>query len=129
MTYKSLVFVPFIVLAACGTPQERCINGANSEVTSIDRLITTTRGNIDRGYAVAEVDDVRVVSTICNGRNEDGTTYTYRCQETERFTREVPVSISVAEERIKLTELMNRRDAAARTAQAAAQQCVAMHPE
>ncbi|SMX43383.1 hypothetical protein [Octadecabacter ascidiaceicola] len=129
MTYKTLFLVPLIALAACGTPREQCINNANRPVAAIDRQIAVARGNIQRGYALAEVEDVRIVRTVCERDNPDGTVSRYPCSETERFTREVPVSISVAEERVKLAELQERRAAAVRNAQAAAQQCIATHPE
>ncbi|HCP80814.1 MAG TPA: hypothetical protein DIT67_04200 [Octadecabacter sp.] len=129
MTYKTLILAPLIALAACGTPREQCISGANRPVAAIDRQIAVARGNIQRGYALAEVEDMRVVRTVCERDNPDGTVSRYPCSETERFTREVPVAISVAQERIKLEELQERRVSAVRNAQADAQQCIAIHPE
>jgi len=52
MTRSSLLLIPLIALAACSTPRERCIAGANRPVATLDRLITTTRGNIERGFAL-----------------------------------------------------------------------------
>ncbi|MCF2904812.1 hypothetical protein L0666_07420 [Octadecabacter sp. CECT 8868] len=129
MFYKTLVFVPLIVLAACGTPRERCIAGANRPVATLDRLIATTRGNIERGYALVEVEDVRVLRRTCEDVREDGTRFRYRCDETETFTRQEPVSIDIANERRKLAQFTERRAAAVQQAQATTQQCIAVHPE
>jgi len=125
----SLILLPLLTVAACSTPRERCIAGANRPVATLDRLITTTQGNVDRGYALAEVQDVRVLRTTCEGTNEDGSTFRFPCEETETFTRREPVSINVADERTKLAQLRTRRDQAVRDARAATQQCVAVHPE
>lgn len=129
MTYKTLIFVPLIALAACSTPRERCISGANRPVATLDHLIQTTRANIERGFAVFEVQDVRVLRSTCEGTNADGSTFRFPCEETETFTRNEPVAINVAEERTKLAQLQDRRTRAIRDAQARTQQCVAVHRE
>lgn len=118
-----------MVLAACSTPREQCISGANRPIATLDRLIATTQGNVNRGFALAEVQDVRVLRSTCEGTNSDGSTFRFRCEETETFTRRVPVTINIAEERIKLSQLQERRAQSARAAQAQVQQCIAVHPE
>lgn len=129
MTYRSLIFIPLIALAACGTPRERCISGANRPVATLDQLINTTRGNIERGFALVEVQDVRVLRSTCQGTNADGSTFRFPCEETETFTRREPVAIDIGNERTKLAQLQDRRLRAVRDAQAVTQQCIAVHPE
>ena len=129
MTKPTLLLLSLIALAACSSPRERCIGGANRPVATLDGLISVTRGNISRGYALAEVQDVRVLRATCEGTNADGSTFRFPCEETETFTRQEPVTINIAEERTKLAQLVERREAAARNAQAQVQQCVAVHPE
>lgn len=127
---KTLLIVPLLgILAACATPREACINDARRQVALLDQQIATTQGNISRGYAIATVQDVRVVNDVCQGTNEDGSTFSFPCQKTRVFDRQEPVAINVAEERAKLADLQSRRAAAERTAQATIQQCVATHPE
>lgn len=121
--------LPVLTLAACVSPRDQCIGAANRPVATLDRLITTTQGNINRGYALVEVQDVRVLRTQCRGTNEDGSTFIFPCEETETFTRQEPVSINIAEERTKLAQLQERRAVALRDAQARTQQCFAAHPE
>ena len=85
-------------------------------------------GNVARGYALVEVQDVRVLRSRCQGTNEDGTKFRFPCEETETFTRQEPVSINIAEERIKLDQLNERRAQTARAANAQIQQCLVLHP-
>lgn len=127
---KPILYVlPLVALAACATPREACINDAQRQVNLLNQQIATTQGNIDRGYALAEVQDIRAVTTTCKGTNEDGSTFTFPCQETQTYTREEPVAINVADERAKLADLVQRRDAAAIATNERIQQCIAMHPE
>lgn len=129
MTRSPLLLLPLLALAACSTPREQCISASNRPVAQLDRLMSVARGNISRGYALAEVQDVRVLRASCEGTNEDGSTFRFPCEETETTTRQEPVAINVAEERIKLIQLENRRVQSARAAQARIQQCIAVHPE
>lgn len=121
--------MPLVLLAACASPRDRCINDARQQVTLLDRQIQTTQGNIDRGYALATVQDVRTVTETCTGKNSDGTSFTFPCQKTQTFDRQEPVAINVAEERSKLADLKQRRSAAADQVNDRIQQCIAIHPE
>ncbi len=124
-----LFLVPLVALTACATPREQCISGANREVATLDRLIAETQGNISRGYGIFETEDVRVLRRTCEDEREDGTTFRYRCDKTETFTRREPVTLNIAEERVKLRQLQDRRAIASTQAQARIQQCIAVHPE
>ena len=121
--------IPLLALTACATPREACIYDANRPVNTLDQLINETRGNISRGFGLVEVQDVRVLRTSCQGTNADGSTFSFPCEETETFTRTEPVTLNIAEERVKLAQLEDRRAEAARIAQAQVQQCIAIHPE
>lgn len=129
MMRTPFILIPLMAIAACSSPREQCISGANRPVATLDRLIATTQGNIDRGFGLAEVQDVRVLRSTCEGTNEDGSTFRFPCEETETFTRQVPVTLNIAEERLKLAQLQESRAEAQRTAEARIQQCVAIHPE
>lgn len=123
------MILPLLALAACATPREACINDAQRQVTLLDTQIATAQGNISRGYALATVQDVRTVRSSCTGTNQDGSTFTFPCDQTRTFERQEPVAINVAEERAKLRDLTQRRETAARDTQARIQQCIAIHPE
>lgn len=126
---KTLILLPLLAIAACSTPREQCISNANGQLRTLDRLIDVASGNVQRGFALAEVQDVRVLRTTCQGTNEDGSTFRFPCEETETFTRREPVSINIVEERVKLAQLQDQRDSAARDVAARTQQCIAIHPE
>lgn len=117
------------LLAACATPRERCVNSASAELRTLDRLIAETRGNLERGYALQEVQEVRVIRTTCTGKNEDGTTFTFPCEETDTFTRDVPVAIDLTAEQAKLDSLLARRVEEANRVALLIDQCIATYPE
>ena len=129
MTRLPLILIPILALTACASPRERCLSAANRPVATLDGLIRQTEGNIQRGFALVEVQDVRVLRTTCDGTNADGSTFTFSCEETETFTRQEPVAINIAEERVKLAQLRDRRAAALREAQARSQQCLSLPDE
>ena len=129
MTRATLILIPVLALTACASPRERCLSAANRPVATLDGLIRQTQGNIDRGFAVAEVQDVRVLRRSCEGTNADGSTFTFPCEETETFTRREPVAINIAEERVKLAQLRDRRATALREAQARSQQSLSLPDE
>jgi hypothetical protein len=126
---KILVLLPLLALVACATPREACINDATRELRTVDQLIAQTQGNINRGYAIAEVQDVRTIRTRCTGTNPDGTTFTFPCQQTETVDRQQPVTIDIAAERAKLAQLRQQKTALERQSQATVQACIAAHPE
>jgi hypothetical protein len=110
MMKKTLILLPLLAIAACSTPREQCISNANGQLRTLDRLIDVASGNVQRGFALAEVQDVRVLRTTCQGTNEDGSTFRFSCEETETFTRREPVSINIVEERVKLAQWLRERN-------------------
>lgn len=118
-----------LAIFACSTPREQCINLSNRPVAQLDRLISTALVNFSRGYALVEVQDVRILRASCEGTNENESTIRFPSEETETATRQASVAINVVEERTKLIELEKRRDQSVRKAQSNIQQCVAIHPE
>ena len=129
MMKKSLLLLPLLALTACATPREQCISDVTRNVATLDRLIAVTRGNLDRGFAIDKVQDVRVIRQTCTRRASDGTRYRVRCDRTATFNRNVPRTINLDEERIKLRQLEQRRQSAGRDVQQGINQCIAIHPE
>ena len=72
---------------------------------------------------------MRVVQTTCAGTNEDGSTFTFACEETRTVEREVPVAIDLNAEQAKLDSLLERQSQLRSSTDAAIQQCVRVHPE
>jgi hypothetical protein len=123
----SLLIIP-ILLTACATPREACLADATKEVRVLDQLITVTRGNLARGFALESRQVVKTRRTFCTGRNEDGTTFRFRCDETDTVTRQFPVAIDLNAERAKLTSLEERQQQNRINSQAGIAQCEAQFP-
>ena len=124
-----LVVLPLLVLTACATPREQCIDQATRDTKIMSSLITETRANLARGFAIEERQEVRTVSSICQGSNEDGSTFSFRCDETETFTVRVPVAIDLNAEAAKLASLEERFAQSQAVSNQAVAQCIAIHPE
>ncbi|MCG3266964.1 hypothetical protein [Yoonia sp. I 8.24] len=126
---RALFILPLIALTACATPREQCINDANREVRVLTHLVNETRGNLARGYAIAESTDVRTLVRTCRGRDANDEIFTYPCNETETFTTTRPVSIDLDAEQVKLAQLERRLSQAQANANTSISQCIAIHPE
>lgn len=124
----ALLLVP-LLLTACATPREACLDEVNREVRVLDALIGETRANLSRGFALEERQEIRTRRTFCTGKNEDGSTFRFRCEETDTVTRNVPVAIDLNAERAKLTSLEQRQMQNISNAQAGIAQCIARFPE
>jgi hypothetical protein len=125
----ALIIFPILALAACATPRETCISQSTRDLQIMSSLINETQGNIARGFALAERQEVRTLSRICRGRNADGSSFAFPCDETETFTRTEPVAIDLNAEQAKLNSLIARQAQMRTTTDQAVLQCIALHPE
>ncbi|MEL6640412.1 MAG: hypothetical protein AAFP98_03710 [Pseudomonadota bacterium] len=123
----TLLIIP-VILTACATPREACLAEVTREVRVLDGLIAETRANLSRGFAVEERQEVRTRNTFCTGRNDDGTTFRFRCEETDTVTRRVPIAIDLDAERAKLESLERRQAQNRVNADAGIAQCQAQFP-
>lgn len=117
-----------LLLSACATPREACIAQVTQETRVLDALIVQTRGNLERGFAIEQQEDIRTRRTFCTGQNEDGSTFRFRCDETDTVTVNVPVAIDLNAERAKLESLLQRQQQNRANAQAGIAQCPARFP-
>lgn len=127
--HRAVITLPLVVLAACATPREQCINDVTRETRIMSSLIAETEGNIARGYALEERQDVRTVMRRCEGKNEDGSTFTFMCQDTDTINTTVPVAIDLDAERAKLASLRERFTQTQSASNQGVAQCIRMHPE
>ena len=125
----ALIILPLLALAACATPREQCINDANRDLRVLTNLVAETQGNLARGYALAENQQVRTVPRTCRGRNSDGSTFRYSCNETETFTTTRPVAIDLNAEQAKMNSLISRQQQQRTASDQMVAQCIAIHPE
>lgn len=127
---RTLLILP--LLAACGTPQERCINGVTRDLRVVDRLIVTTQGNLDRGYALEEVRTSRTVWVPCptlpvpEGSEPPAPRL---CPDTVTDTDIRPRAINLRAEAETLESLKAKRVLLVRQSGPAIEQCKAQFPE
>lgn len=125
----ALIVLPLVALAACATPREQCISNVTRDAKVLSHLINETRGNLARGYALEQRQDVRTIRSTCRGRDDDGNVFRFRCDETKTFNTTVPVAIDLNAERAKLASLEERFAQTQATSNQAVAQCIAVHPE
>lgn len=125
----SLALLSALALAACETPREACISQGTRELGTIESLIRVTEGNLRRGFAVEEEQEVEVVRDTCFVELEDGTRDAVRCDRTVVREVERPVAIDLREEQAKLEGLLERRDRLLAERQARVGACTAAYPE
>ena len=129
MRQLAIALPALLVLAACATPREACVAAATREGRVVDALVAQTQGNLNRGFAIEERQEVRVRRATCEGEAEDGTTFEVSCQKTDTVTVRDAVAIDLTAERAKLESLLERQRQNQINAQSAIQQCIAVHPE
>ncbi|WP_375254701.1 hypothetical protein [Yoonia sp.] len=127
--HPTMIALPFLVLAACATPREQCIDSVTQDTRVLASLIAQSEGNLARGYAIEQRQSLRTVVGTCRGRNEDGSDFFFACDETNTITTNVPVAIDLRAEQAKLASLQQRFVAAQAASNAAVAQCIAQNPE
>jgi len=130
---RRLALLSLLILTACGTPQEQCINRNTRDLRTIQSLVNETQANITRGYAIEEYTVYIPVWQICDiqppavaGQPAPPPRY---CFEQEPQTRTRPKAIDLRAEGAKLDSLLERRDQLARAAEPLIAQCKAQYPE
>lgn len=125
---RALFLLP-LALAACATPREACINDATRELRVLSSLVSETQGNLVRGYAIGERQDIITIAETCEAVSETGEVTRFPCDRTETRTTEFPVAIDLNAERAKLDSLLERQAILNRQSQSIIQQCIAIHLE
>lgn len=120
------------LLAACASPQERCINQATKDLRAVDRLIAETEGNLQRGYALEPTTVYQNVWVPCGYAYGYGYGYGHHaggmCIEEQARITTRPKAIDLAEEKRKLDQLRGKQAELNRAAKASIQQCQASFP-
>ncbi len=129
---KRVLFLALTALVACGTPQEQCISRNTRDLRTVDRLITETKGNLDRGYALETVTRYEEFWDTCLDRvvvDGQATVQPRMCRRERSYTEQRPRAIDLAAEARKLDSLTAKRRDLARAAQPLIAQCKAEFPE
>lgn len=131
---RKFSLILLVALAACGTPQEQCINRETREIRTLQGLLAEVEGNLARGYAYESYEvpmtrwEVCGVDTITR---PDGTKIEKQrmCLEDYTVTRQRQVAIDPAEERRKAEGLRAKIKSLTPAANAAIAACKAAYPE
>jgi hypothetical protein len=129
---KRLFFLSLAGLAACGTPQEQCINRNTRDLRTVDRLIAETEGNLERGYAFETVTVYEDYWAYCpQAPVAEGQPVPppRLCLEERPVTEQRAKAIDLNAEARKLDGLQAKRRELARKAEAVIAQCKAEYPE
>lgn len=131
-TFALMLTLP-LTLAACATPQERCISRNTDEYRTVSRLLAEVEGNLSRGYAWEERQVVRTRPTQCQrvyrDRNGQDHVTTYTCWRDYVDQEHYRVPIDPAAELRKRDGLVERQDALAKRARAAVDACRTAYPD
>jgi hypothetical protein len=129
---KRLSLAALGLLAACGTPQEQCINRNTRDLRTVDRLIAETEGNLDRGFAYEEITISTPTWVYCYAppvAEGEPVSAPRLCLDDVEETVTRPKAIDLADEARKLDGLKVKRRELARAAAPAIAQCKAEYPE
>lgn len=123
---RALYLIPFLALAACATPQQQCISSASRNLSTVEKLIAQTRGNLARGFGVETKTKLVEAKQVC-GRTPNGKKIFCDIPVTEQ--ERVPVALDLKAEQAKLDSLLKRRAELLRAREARIKQCIALHPK
>ena len=122
-----------LIVASCGTPQERCISRNTREYRTIASLLAEVEGNLARGYAWEERTVTRMEWDDCGYVYRDGDGVrrfgTRSCMRNVADTERYRVPIDPAAETRKRDNLIARKKALTPPAMGAVKACKAAYPE
>lgn len=126
------------LLAACGTPQEQCIARQTRDLRILDRLITETQGNLDRGFALEQVEVFQTRWVTCappppppfvEGVPPPPPPQPRLCLDDVVETETRAKAINLTEEAQKLASMKAKRKSLAKAAEPAIAACRNAYPE
>lgn len=131
---RKLIVFAVLSLAACGTPQEQCINRETREIRHLQGMLEEIEGNLARGYAY---EDYQVPMTRWEHCGTDvitrpnGTVIEKQrmCLEDYTVTRTREVAIDPVSERRKRDGLRAKIKSLTPAANAAIRACKEAYPE
>ncbi len=129
---KPILCLPLVAaLAACATPQERCISGATHDIKVVDQLIARDRATLDRGYALETETRIHSHMYFCQELVSFGGEVgiaTSTCLEPRAETRTVPQAVDLDAVARRLDALERKRVELAEQTEAGVAACRASYP-
>lgn len=128
-----------LALAACGTPQEQCINRETRDLRVVDRLIAQLKVDIGRGYRMVDHEITVTRWVPCGlpppppppkpGMKPPPPPPPRMCLDDFTRTVQRPEAIDIVAEKRKLAQLEVKRRSLVRQAAQAVAACKAAYPE
>ena len=121
-----------LLLAACGTPQERCIREGTSDLRVLNSLIAESEATLNRGYGLVEVQTTRMSWEHCGWyppAKEGQPPQPRMCWRHVPDTETRPVSVNLEAERAKLRGMKQKQQQLQRSAAPVIAACKAQFPE
>ncbi len=118
-----------LILIACGTPQEQCIDTATRDMRVVDRLIAQSEATLARGYAIEEKTIYMPTWVNCARRHGPDTPKPRLCLKDVPQTIRSAVAVDLTAEAAKRDSLKAKRAAQAKAAATAIKACKAQFPE
>ncbi len=134
----ALALAPAALLAACATPQQRCIAEATQNLTVVNQLVAQLELDIERGYGVKQTQVVTPMWRPCYRHDgwiepdHHGRPYfggPQMCLEDTVRTVNTPVAIDLADAKRKLASLKQKQAELNHQAGPAIAQCQALYPQ
>jgi RES domain-containing protein len=128
---KRYAISAFLILGACATPQERCINNATRDIQIVDRLIEESQATLARGYALERETIYRTEFQDCTpeATERDPKPRPRMCTVEVPQTVMRPKSVDLKDESAKLASLESKRATQAGFAKTSIAQCRSQFPE
>ena len=127
----ALLALPALV-AACGTPQERCIRRGTEDLRTLNSLIAESQATLSRGYALVDVEATRMSWEQCGWyrpRKEGAAPEPRMCWRAVPDTVTRPVSVNLDAERAKLQSMKVKQRQLQAAASPVIAACRAQFPE
>ncbi|MCV6598470.1 MAG: hypothetical protein OIF40_15460 [Mangrovicoccus sp.] len=129
MSLRIFALLALGLLAACASPQQRCVQNINRDLSTVNRLIAETELNLSRGFTYeTEIRETGFGVTGCFGTGRYYGSGVSFCGSRDLRTVNTPVPIDPDTERRKLAGLKKKQEELTAIAARAEAACAARYP-
>jgi hypothetical protein len=126
---KKVLIAPLLLLAACASPRDTCMQDAVSDLRIVQALIADTQATIDRGYAIQTETRTVIYTNFCIGTGIGGDGRFSFCNYPQPVTTQKPVAVDLNQEKRKLRSLKQKEVELKRDSLLKQQRCELEFPE
>ncbi|RLJ51805.1 hypothetical protein BCF46_2029 [Litoreibacter meonggei] len=102
---RTVLIAPLLLLAACASPQDTCLQDAVKDLRIVQALIADTQATLDRGYAIQTETRTVIYTNFCVGTGIGGDGRFSFCNYPQPVTTKKPVAVDLELEKRKLRSL------------------------